>query len=538
MKGRTPLVAFALVALIAAVLAWFAMRDTADSRASAAPAATALIATPAPAEPAPPDEIASERDAPAGAALESVEPAVSAGEPEPIATEATLITLYGFVRAAESGAALDGEVNVSVVDRLGTWQNTRASSDGAYSISGLVPGDYWIRAGSIRAGAANTRIALAVNESERRLDLQLVLAPQVLVKLIDRAGAPLAKYETLAVATLEPPGEWFEEVFGSFNNPFGVGHFWQNGYASERLPDGYLGKLILDVEPPLYVSIVHWQCVVATQRVERGQAEVEFVLDRELPALQSASVRVRFVDAADGTPLATGSVELDGNSMRMLRPEAGGFGATNIAPGWYELVAKFSGYEGVLRRVLIEPGIENDLGEVRLGREVWIAGVVTDATGAAVAADVDIRLFDEATAKPVRHFVGRGASTEADGSFKIPGLSRARYMLRLRQRDSTWALTSRLVDARNGPVEDVRFELVPGVALVVRPSSDAWRDVRFDVLDANEQLVTSSRLWFEAPQPLLLAPGSYTVVVRANELAEPRRIPVTIANEPVELPLP
>lgn len=538
MKKRATTLGLAVVAL-SVLLAWLAMRDAPDARASAAAAASSLAHETAPHQLTQPVESASKRDAPTVALDESVPPdlAVDHGL-EPAVREPTLITLFGYVRAPESRMQLAGELGVSATDRFGKQQRSAVSPDGAYSISGLAPGLYWIRAGSTSEGSARARVEFMANEGEHRLDLQLVLPPEIRVKAVDRTGAPLNDIWALPVATLTPPGEWFEDVLGAISNPLGVGRFLNNGLASERLPDVYLGKLILDVEPPVYVSLLHYQRVVATQRVERGQTEVEFVIDRQSTLVQPGSVRFRFVDASDGTLLVDGSAQFDAYATRMLKPTEGEYRVVNEAPGWHEIIAHVKGYERAQRRVLVQPGIENDFGDLRLEREVWIAGVVTDASGAGIASSVRFSLFDESTGKAVRHFSGSGVRTTADGKFKIPGLSRASYVVRVHHEDSSWGLASRLIDVRSGPVADVRFELVPGVPLVVRPSGEVWRDVRYKIADANEQLVTTGRLFSEEPYALLLAPGRYEVEVRVSEAGEPKLIPVTIASAPVELALP
>ena len=537
-KKRAATLGLAVVVL-SLLLAWLAMRDAPDPRASAEPSASSPINETPPNPLTRPIDTATERDTRSVTVSESASPVVAADDVlELSAPETTLITLFGYVRAPDGHTELDEELGVSASDRLGKQQRAAAGPDGAYSISGLSPGLYWLRAGSTSEGSAHAQVELVATESEHRLDLQLVLAPQVLVKAVDHAGEPLSDLWALPVATPTPPGEWFEEVLGSVSNHFGVGEFLQRGFLSERLPDVYLGKLILDVDPPLYVSLLHYQRVVATQRIELGQREVEFVVDRESTLIQPGSVRFRFVDASDGALLADGSAQLDAYATSMLKPTEGDYRVAKEAPGWHEIIAHVKGYERAQRRVLVQPGIENDFGDLRLEREVWVAGAVTDARGVGLASSVRFALFDEATGKAVRHFSGSGVRTTADGTFKIPGLSRARYIVRVHHADSPWALASRLIDVRNGPVEDVRFELVPGVSLVVRPSGETWRDVRYTIVDANKQLVTSARLFSEEPYPLLLAPGRYEVEVRVGETGEPKRIPVTIANEPVELALP
>jgi hypothetical protein len=62
--------------------------------------------------------------------------------------------------------------------------------------------------------------------------------------------------------------------------------------------------------------------------------------------------------------------------------------------------------------------------------------------------------------------------------------------------------------------------------------------VQFKIVDETGLAVRSSKLWGDAPWPILLAPGRYTVEVRVGDVKEPKRIPITIASEPVELAVP
>lgn len=527
----------AALACAAALAAWVALRGDAPQVEATVPDGAGELAL------APREESVSietppaERDSdPArGPALERSEGVNESVAPAPELERARL-SLYGFVIPPE-GRALDREVGISAVDHLGVRQSAQAGSDGAYAFAGLAPGRYWISAGSTRSGRAEREVELAAAAGDRRLDLQLEMPPEILIQVVDREGAPLGGFFALPIATLEPPGQWFTDVIGSFNNTFGVGQFWQSGFGGDRLPEGFIGRLLLDVDPPVYVSLLNYQRVIETQRVEPGERELRFVIDRDSPLVKGVEVRFRFVDADSGEPVETTGASLEGCMMRMAQPTDGEYRLPSVAPGWYEVNAMAQGYERGRRRVLVDSVASCDLGAIPLGRASSITGLVVDDAGRGVAVSMTISVLDEATGEPVRHFVGLGARSGADGSFEIGGLSRAVYALRISGRDAPWAAASERVDLRSGSAEHVRIELARGVPLVVRPSGEAVRDVHYRIRDAAGEVVIATQLWSRAPFPLQLAPGRYTVEAWIGE-GEPVHHAIAIASEPVELALP
>lgn len=484
-------------------------------------------------------------------ALQSTEPAraLVQREAEPRAKDATTLApetatttsppqflIYGLVKPA-SGESLSREASVGLTDQSGASRRAPIASDGAYSFADVLPGRYWLRAGSSSRSVARAAVVLT---GDLRLDLQLVEATSVRVRVLDTLGAPLKQgpFEVLAVATLAPPGPWFDEVSGSLNNPFGVGRFQQDDMFGGADPDGWIGRVALDVDPPVHISLVHNQYVVATQRVEPGQREVTFVVEREAVALRKATIRFRIVDGATGERIDNAFVTVNSSSnMRSCKPPTDGqHEVAGLSPGTYVIHANAKGFGDPARSVRVEPGVDQDLGDIPLDPGVSITGRVLDPDDKGAVTDVRYDPCGEDGVALAHVGTVHVTKSDAEGAFKIAGQKPGIYQLSIS--NEKWGLWRRRVDARAGAVEGVEARMKLAVPLIVSGSNEAWTQVRFKILDTEGNSVHDSRLWQPEPRPIRLSPGSYQVEVRATSGAEPRRIPITIASDPVYLSLP
>jgi hypothetical protein len=528
----------------AACLAWLALHHAHGTHANesvpspesrAQTASSAALTTPATAGPR--TESARDVSAPVSEASPT-EPAAAA------ATESSQLLLYGFVRKAVNGAAL-GDAYVAITNHLGERQSQRCSSDGAYSFAGLTAGHYWVSASTESESESVLRqIDLSVTHAENRLDLQLVLQPTIVVKVVDSEGKPFDSESFVSpVATLAPPSEWLDELCMNLSESFGVGTLRWNYRSAFDPAEGF--TLLLQRPPPVYVSIVYYQHVIATKRVEPGDTQVEFVVDRSSPALQTAALRVRFVDAETHAELEPKHVSLEAvGGARYVKKEGDAFRIAHIPPGYYQLRSMLRGYESLARGVHVLPGTETDLGDVELQHEQWISGTVVDDNGipCKIAFRRDAYDCAKGAAPDMRSVIVVNAQN--DGSFRIDGLSRGTYRLRTMSVHGSpdserWAEWCKVIDTSAGPVENVRVQLARGVPLVLRASDPSdWRSIKYQIIDAAGAIVRSSGLWSEAPTPIVMAPGSYTIEVRVGDAKEPKRIPVTLASEPVQLSLP
>lgn len=441
-------------------------------------------------------------------------------------------TLYGFVRAPDGSPS--PQANLSATDRFGVVVRARASDSGAYSIPALAAGPWWISTSSKRTEEAKTRIEISVGEREKRLDLRLVTQPSVLVRVVDREGTSITRIQLLAIATLTPPAMWIDEISGGLDNPLGVGQFLDASTPRHTVPEGYLGQLVLFEAPPLFVSLVWYQRVIVTQRVEADQKEVTFELPAD--ALQPASLRARTVDGQTQAVVENPVAFLANNGMRMAKPTAGVFEWKNLPPGNYSIRAQAKGYGTTERRVLLELGASLDLGDVALEPEQWISGTVVDEEGNGAVVDLRFdRCSDEGEPFPHLGSIYVVASKES-GEFRIGALSRGVYQVSSTQANGDTRLLRQIVDTRNGPVENLRLELMRGIPLVVRGRDADWRHVRYRIHGEGAS-GKERKLSAEAPQRIHLAPGAYEIEARGKD-GMTRRIPIVLTNAPLELELP
>jgi hypothetical protein len=518
--------------VLVSVVAWFALRDTSERPAAvvASGAERHDVTETASSDASAVTAVVDERVPTPQPVAQRIVPLAEALAPELVVGTAKLV---GSVRPAPGRDALTEKMRVFATDRFGAGHGATLALDGGYRISELSPGPYWLRAWSEEDGEAKARVQVSEGQAEVRQDLQLALPVEIRVKVVDRGGQPIDDFTSLAVATLEPPGDWFDVSVGNFNNQLGVGRF--RASARTNLGVAHGGAVVLDVEPPVYVSLLHYQRVIATERVERGRSEVVFVVERDSPLLASGSVSFQLVDAETRAPLAASWASFGAFS---LQSNDSWFRRVRMSPGWYEITAQVAGYESLDRRVRVDPGVENDFGAIALAREVWIDGQIVDENGVGCPGDLAVDGIDAATGEMMRGSALQRDRTNGEGGFHVGMLSRATYAVHCCDHDTRFAKSVKLIDTRNGPVENVRIVVALGVPLYVRPSSEQWRGVRFRILDDSKTVVCAQSFSTDAPTPLLLAPGRYDVEVRTSEKSEPTRTTLTIGTEPVELALP
>ncbi len=539
MSRAQTLAAAALCVAVALLVAWWFRGDDA-SHGSASPRPSivdAVRATPqlALSEPAP---VVTPLE-PSGASMANAEADMTRVE-APLAAAITNVTVYGYVRPDPRRAALvDDEVYVALTDIDGRRWNARCGSDGAYSISGLTPGEYWLRAGSVLDGQARRRTRLDGTQDAQRIDLELALQREVWIRVVDTQGEPLELALTLVpVATLAPPGEWFDEVRGSLNNPFGVGSFYRNGFAGERRSKHYLGWVSIQSDDPVWVSLVRYQRVLASVQHD-GEAELEFIVDPQLEQARSCGLRARFIDARTQTPLAGANFSLESTGMRMSAlDEDGGLSVERLDPGLYCVRVSRAGLEGFERRLRLEPGEVRDLGEVMLAPERWIAGVVQAPSGPAAQIEVHYVVLDELTGEPQWQSGLRMTRTGADGSFRIAQLTAQRYQLSIERPGDGLASRRTFVDLRSGPADDVRLELVAGAPLVVWADDRDWQGLTFTVADEHGVVLRDAKLWSPGPFARTLRPGRYSLECRKHGQPIGERREFVLADAPVRFQLP
>ena len=81
---------------------------------------------------------------------------------------------------------------------------------------------------------------------------------RITVRLLTSTGEPTLeafktayRYDAVPVATREDPGDTFMEVRGSLNNQFGIGSYWESGWADvSNQGVGMIGIVTLHEDAP------------------------------------------------------------------------------------------------------------------------------------------------------------------------------------------------------------------------------------------------------------------------------------------------
>jgi hypothetical protein len=535
MNSRRALALLILVAI--ASVAWIAFESPKDTRGAANASVVKSTPPDARVETEEPPRIEESVREVRESERESVPTSSNASSATQVSTE---VMLRGFVRPAVGRDGFVQVPRVTATDHLGARTGSDPHIDGAYAISGLSPGRLWVRADSTDDGNARAVIDVVEAAIPAQLDLQLVLPTEVVVNVRDDSGQPVRLGDpfTLGVlATREVPGEWIELARDDPDRSLG-----QYVPSTEHYSDpasACIGRLRFDGEPPPFVSLVRYQRVIATQRIGPGDRVVEFVVDAKSRLLQPSGVRLRLVDARTKSPIAGATVHFDAAGNAMGRTDQDGvFAMRSCGPGWATLRVSCKGFESGERRFHVEPGVENDFGDIELGEGQWIAGNVLDESGVGVSTELRYDLLDPVTLEARSSGTVFICKSDADGSFRISGVSPGSYRVSVTGKNEAWGVCTATVDTRGGPVEQVTLRVVRGTPLILHLQNPDSRSVRFKILDRSGSTVLASRLWSQDPSKFLLAPGTYDLELRARNTGARTLIPLTIANDPVELALP
>lgn len=529
-------------------------RDPGAERAVAAATPAHPVPAEAPraelSEPSPPVERAA---APASA------PVSLPASPSAVAAAASTIVHGSLLDTA--GTVIRGRehAGVSFYDSTGR-RSTADAGDGTYAISGLSPDSYVISARAEGYRGADETLDLLPGQAMVRKDLTLSPAVTLKIRVHTPDGrnlrdvqmerkASMGERVLVPVATREPPGSRFDEIGGALNNPFGVGHFWNNGPRFDELPSGYFGILVLDVDPPVYASLVHYHSVLETKRVEPGQDEVTFVVSPEDLAAHVATIRVKVVDADTQRPIEGARLLLMGGTyFGADGPSTDASGIATIEkrePGRFDARISAKGYEGFRRSIVADPGVVTDLGVVALEGEIGVEARVVDGQGSPVSAEFNLGVVDPVTREID---LERQTAYRADGSgvLKLAGLGRRLYVLRTRNHEggsdregaaTTWVSGNVLLDTRGGPVVGLVIRLQPAALLVLRVTGEPAYGLRFRVTDPEGWVLVSSRFYGSAPRRLKLPSGTYRVALLDSQGKDLTEREVTLGTEMVKVDL-
>jgi hypothetical protein len=368
-----------------------------------------------------------------------------------------------------------------------------------------------------------------------------------LFDILEETRAPMGARRLVPVATREPPGKRIDDVFGSLNNKFGVGEFRDRGPWTDALPPGCAGSLLLDCDLPVWVSLVHFQVVLQSQRVEAGQEEVSFVLSLDDLLANLATIRVHVIDAQTKLPIERARVTLrDGTyfDQGVATDPQGIATIERREPGRFELQVRANGYATSRQPIDALPGRMNEVPTIALEQGLTVEGRMLDlendplettiAVGLLDPADHSIRWFDEVF------------RTNGSGTFELRGLGREEYVMKAGNHDGlgerewkgvVWVSDNVLLDTRGGSISGLEVHLSPASRLVLGIPTGAADGMRFRVVDERGMELVGDRFLGAAPRPLSLPPGSYRVSLLDSQGIVISENAVTLGAEIVTLDL-
>lgn len=443
--------------------------------------------------------------------------------------------------------------SVTFVDRSGARHRCDADHEGAYALSELDFGTYWVTARGEGYCSLQQIVELSEARPQMRKDFALQKAAEVRVKVttpegenlvdsLEKKRAPQGARLIVAVATREPPGPRIDGGVASVS----AGTFCNYGPRVEKLPPDCIGLLFVECGLPAYVSLVLHGVVLETKRVELDQDEVSFVSSTESVLARLATIRLRVVEAESGLPIARARVLLRGGSYADQGVATDPRGLATIEhrePGNFELHVRAAGYESSSQSINALPGESTELGTLALERELTVEGRVFDSEDHPLAASLAVGVFDRLNGS-IRWLSSERFRTGGDGAFCLRGLGRREYVIRAGRHDAAhvnaWEGAARvsenlLIDTRDGSIADLEVRLRAASTLVLRATDESAAGSRVRVVDERGLEWALVHLHGTAPRPLKLLTGTYSVSLLDAQAVVRWERSVSVGADVVEL---
>ena len=420
--------------------------------------------------------------------------------------------LTGFTPDASESTP---QLTLNFVDERDQVRRATLGPDGNYSIFGLTPGRW--RVGCVQPGYVPLDLDLVLDGSSERVrhDLTLEPAGRIVVRWLDAAnGEPLGAdfdqallWSLAVVATRgEPPQKSWIAVRAMRQTELGVYERvrdWPRG-APHSHADGVLA---LYTPPPLSAYAMLRDTPIASAAIEPGTREIVFRVERaQLEPLFARAV-VRCVDGATGRPAVGEWVSLgfeDGGGERAQTDEFGVARFARTLAGQRRVDADRY-LVSASRWVNLAPGVENDLGELRLTAPAACSGQVVGPDGVGLSAKMAY-VLDDANAVGGRTSTQLSTGSAVDGSFDLTYMPAEAFHL------VAWAPGCAVASVHVGAQRHgLRIELTRGVEVTAKLARGAvnFRSVR--IRDARGLPLISDWLGPWNPRRWTLASGEYTL---------------------------
>ena len=435
-------------------------------------------------------------------------------------------------QSVDRGLGLDGrDPRVTMLDdssrRVGM---SSIDSEGVYRISGMTAGAWTLHADVPGYWPWTRDILLLDGERERRIDLVFEAYERLRTRIEIRFAEPvddpfggLTAFQDggsgvsllRAIVTKAAPPNVLAEGVGDENDDALTRSI--RGQADFEQPDLYVreDEFELHCRLPAYVSAVVGNSVVRTERVE--SAENTVVLDvspNEIDDARFGQIRFRVIDDK-------GQVPAGGLHLAMWRnldwaaplpwSASGEVHVRRLLPGPLGIEIRAHGYARTLR-LAVTPGMDLDLGEVRLEPAARIRGEVVDEDGSPAWAELQCielsRARDDASMSGLAREM---YATDERGRFELPSMARGRYVLRAQDRGAIVRASGPIVvSTATGSVDGLRITLSRTIDVVVHLGGSG--DSGCTVLVESEDHVPVDSSWSRNDGTCLfqLRPGRYS----------------------------
>ena len=379
-----------------------------------------------------------------------VRPASRSGEQRTITAKP--IVVWGIIRDSRQEpvdlAAIEPPWTRIFVESETVYDN-RASflADSQYGIDGVAPGAWTVRADVPGYFPWSEDVLLLPTDRQRRVDIELEAYPRLRVRI--KVDGPARQLDSVSirrslmdagtggmlavrpVVTKGPPPELLPNVERHSLGEFDV---WPRGGSGTT--STWDEVLEIHCRLPVHVSAAMGDRILRTVEAGPGDNEVVLVVTSQEIDKRLATLRFKVTDG-DGKPPPTSVAcnlwrDVEAGTLSELPPSStsGEFLLERMLPGPLGIEIKAPGFAHHVIETRIEPGLDKDLGEIRLQPETSIRGRVLDPDGRPARARVKCEPLSRSSRSRLLNTADQYGAGTVRGEFEISGLPRGRYAIR------------------------------------------------------------------------------------------------------------
>lgn len=477
-----------------------------------------------------------------------------AAPPDDVRTAADEVLVFGRVTLANQPVA---NALVAIDDGRGTVSRTATDTSGRYAFAAFAPGAWMVQVSAPRAATKTFEHDARADREEVELDVVLEPCAELLVYAVDPSGAPLASAAALASSVVA--GNTFElfltpealpvHIAPRDERSSGLVEFTILGrpdprfaFIAEEDPT-FVARFLRDGADASHVSLFDRDRLVAHTAVAAGQSSVVLTIHERDFARRDAVLQLRTVDASSGEPLVSEvAVEQRGGGSNESTTEDGRLRFEHLQDGWADIDVRSPGHALVQRRVYVESGVRNDLGDIPVPSAVVLRGRALDEEGRGAIVMLEIGTFDEATGG-VEWRRGRRARSDGEGAFEVTDVAPATLAVRVEapsyvsstRADPPQVSRCVFVATHNRTEVDLVVPVESGTLVRLRRANRLQPVLRIVALDEHGIEVGRCRCGgFVNDDALALAIGTYTLVAYESDRETARRA-IDVRGEPFDV---